>query len=164
VTKDILDATYRMLGRQLGQFRAAIADIPDEDLNTWKPAAEAYGGGPMNTFATLAVHITAAGTWRIYQQVYGDEVKRDRESEFRATASADEIDRMFDGWLAGFRERIERENQPDLTSLPDTPREDHPEWTRLDWLLTMIDHNALHIGHVQIHRQLWLAERGNHPQ
>jgi hypothetical protein len=71
---------------------------------------------------------------------------------------------MFNEWLAGFRERIERDDQPDLTSLPDSPREDFPDRTRLDWLLTMIDHNALHIGHVQIHRQLWLAERGTRPQ
>jgi len=71
---------------------------------------------------------------------------------------------MFDDWLEGFRERLAREAQPDLASLPDTPREDHAEWTRMDWLMSMIDHNALHLGHAQIHRQLWLAERAAHPQ
>lgn len=160
MTDSLLTDVYRMLEIQLAQFRQAIAGIPDDDLNSWKPAAEAGGGGEMNTFASLAVHITGAGTWRVFQQVYGDDVHRDREAEFHATATADEIDRMFDGWLAGFRERLERPVQPDLASLPETPREDHPDWTRKRWLLTMIDHNALHLGHVQIHRQLWMAETG----
>jgi hypothetical protein len=160
----VLTTTYDILERQLAQFREAIDGIPDEDLNTWKPSAESNGGGEMNTFAALAVHITGAGTWRVFQQVYGDEVPRDRDAEFRATATVAEIREMFDAWLAGYRERLQRSDQPDLSSLPDTPREDHPDWTRLRWLLTMIDHNALHLGHVQIHRQLWLAERGSNPQ
>lgn len=159
--ENVLEATYRILERQLQQFRDAIAGIPDQDLNTWKPAAESAGGGDMNTFSALAVHIVGAGTWRLYQQVYDDDVQRDRDAEFSATATAAEIDQIFDEWLAGYRERLGRASQPDLTSLPRTPREDHPNWTRMDWLLTMIDHNALHLGHVQIHRQLWLVEGGN---
>ena len=109
MTRDILEATSRMLDRQLRQFREAIDGIPDEDLNTWKPAAESSGGGPMNTFSALAVHITGAGTWRIFQQVYGDRVDRDREGEFQAISTVAEIDRMFNEWLTGFRERIERD-------------------------------------------------------
>ncbi len=160
-----LTAAYAVLERQLRQFREAIAGIPDDDLNTWKPAADSGGGGPMNTFGALAVHITAAGTWRIFQQVYGDPTPRgSREEELSSTASAAEVDRMFEDWLSGFRERLSREDQPDLSSLPDTPREDHPDWTRMDWLVSMVDHTALHVGHVQIHRQLWLAERSTHPQ
>jgi hypothetical protein len=160
----LLVDVYGMLERQLTQFREAIAGIPEDDLNSWKPSAEAGGGGEMNTLAALAVHITAAGTWRVFQQVYGDEVHRDREAEFHATATIDEIGQMFDAWLAGYRERLERPDQPDLTTLPNTPREDHPDWTRMRWLLTTIDHNALHLGHVQIHRQLWMAERASSPQ
>ena len=156
----LLMTVYELLERQLAQFREALEGIPEEDLNTWKPSGEDAGGGEMNTFAALAVHIAAAGTWRVFQQVYGDEVHRDREAEFRATATHDEIAQLFDTWLAGYRERLERPVQPDLRSLPDTPREDHPDWTRMRWLLTTLDHTALHLGHVQIHRQLWTAERG----
>lgn len=160
----LLITAYEVLEGQLGQFREAIAGIPDEDLNAWKPAAESSGGGEMNTFGVLAVHITGAGTWRVFQHIYGDDVHRNRDSEFRATATASEIDQMFDDWLAGFRERLGREQQPDLDSLPDSPPDVHPDWTRKRWLLTLIDHTALHIGHAQIQRQLWLAERANHPQ
>lgn len=157
----LLTEVYDMLERQLAQFRQAIDGIPEDDLNTWKPSAEAGGGGAMNTFAALAVHITAAGTWRVFQQVYGDEVHRDREAEFHATATKEDIEQMFDAWLAGYRERLERSVQPDLASLPETPRDDHPDWPRRRWLLTVLDHNALHLGHVQIQRQLWIAERKN---
>lgn len=153
-----LDIAYDLLDRQLRQFREAIDGIPDKDLHAWRPAAASSGGGEMNTFSALAVHITGAGTWRLFEQIYGDPVDRNRDAEFDATATANEIDNLFDAWLAGFRERLARPDQPDLTTIPDTPREDHPDWTRLHWLLSTIDHTALHLGHAQIHRQLWLAE------
>lgn len=164
MSPDALQITYEILERQLTQFREAIDGIPDEDLRTWTPSAAAQGGGEMNTFSVLAVHIVGAGEWRIFQQAYGDDYARDRDAEFRATASAAEIHEMFDRWLSGYRERLERDTQPDLSSLPTTPREDRADWTRLHWLLSMIDHNALHVGHAQIHRQLWFAEQGSHPQ
>lgn len=155
----VLQATYQSLERQLSQFREAIEGLPDHDLKTWKPSTEPLGGGPMNTFSALAAHITGAGVWRVYQQVYGDMVERHRDAEFQATISAEEIGQMFDDWLAGFQERLNRETQPDLSSLPQVPPEDRPDWTRLQWLLSLVDHTALHVGHAQIHRQLWESER-----
>jgi hypothetical protein len=164
MSRDTLKSAYEILELQLGQFLAAIDGIPDDDLRGWRPAATTQGGGEMSTFSILAVHIVGAGEWRVFQQVYGDSYDRDRDAEFRATASAAEIHALFDRWLAGYRDRLERETQPDLSSLPDTPRDDRPTWTRMHWLLSMIDHSALHVGHAQIQRQLWLAERAAHPQ
>ncbi len=160
----ILEATYDALDKLLTDYEAALDGIPDSDLASWKPAAETAGGGEMNTFAAMAVHTASAGGWMLHHQVFGDELPRDREAEFRAIATRDEIDAVFEGWLASFRERMESGEEIDLTAMPPTIRESIPHWTRMHWLLHMIDHTALHLGHAQIQKQLWLAERGNRPQ
>lgn len=160
----LLKATYDALEKLLADYQAALDGIPDSDLASWKPAAETTGGGEMNTFAAMAVHTASAGGWMLHHQVFGDEIPRDREAEFRAIATRDEIDAVFEGWLASFRERMESGEEVDLTAKPPTIRESIPHWTRMHWLLHMIDHTALHLGHAQIQKQLWLAEQGNRPQ
>ncbi len=160
----ILEATYDALDKLLADYRAALSGIPDSDLASWKPAAATAGGGEMNTLAAMAVHTASAGGWMLHHQVFGDEIPRDREAELRAIATRDEIDAVFEGWLASFRERIESGQDVDLTGMPPTIRESMPHWTRMHWLLHMIDHTALHLGHAQIQKQLWLAEHENNPQ
>lgn len=162
--RPILDAAYVALETLLTGFRKALDGIPDEDLAIWKPGIEESGGGETNTLAALVVHTAAAGGWMLHHQVYGDEIPRDREAEFQAVATRDEIDAIFDGWLASFRERIDGDAEVDLGALPPTIRESIPHWTRLNWLFHMIDHTALHLGHAEIHRQLWLAEHAAHPR
>lgn len=157
----ILNTHYSTLEMQVQQFLEALDDIPDHDLGNWKPVAEQLGGGPMNTFAGMVNHVVAAARWRIEQQVFDREFERDRESEFSARLTRAEIGDLFDTMLTNFRQLIDSGGQVDLASLPTTPREDHPTWTRHDWLVTATSHTALHLGHAQIHRQLWLAESAN---
>lgn len=159
--RDVLSAAYSDLERLTTQFLEAIEDIPDDDLSTWKPVAEQLGGGAMSTFSGLANHVVAAARWRIEQQVFDCAFERDRESEFSAKLTRTEIGDLFATMLANFRELIDSGEPVDLASLPTTPRDDHPDWTRYDWLMTAVSHTALHLGHAQIHRQLWLAESAN---
>lgn len=160
----LMRSTCEVLEFLVAQFLEALDGIPDEDLATWKPSAAVNGGGEMNTLAALAAHTASAGQWMLFHQVYGDEMSRDRDSEFRAVATRAELEEIYERWLARFRERIDEAAEVDMRSMPPTIRESHPDWTRLHWLLHMIDHTALHVGHAQIHRQFWLAERANDPQ
>lgn len=162
--RTILDAAYDALEKLLSGYRTALDGIPDSDLASWKPSAEEEGAGEMNTLAALAVHTVSAGGWMLHHQVFGDDLPRDRDAEFRAVATRDEIDAIFDAWLGSFRERIDAGEEVDLAAMPPTIRESIPDWTRAHWLFHMIDHTALHLGHTEIHRQLWLAERGDNPQ
>lgn len=155
----ILEATYASLEKLVAAFLEAIDGIPDDDLNTWKPSAEQQGGGEMNTLGAMSVHTAQAATWRIVHQIFGQNYPRDREAEFSASASREEIDERFGTLLSKFAELIEADPDVDLTSLPPTIHVDHPDRTRMDWLVSTIDHTALHLGHAEIHRQLWLAER-----
>ena len=161
--KPVLDTTYMLLEKLAEDFLASLEGIPESDLNSWKPSAEQQGGGAMNTFAALAVHMVAAARWRIEEQTFDVPYPRDRDSEFTATASRVEIDELFGTMLSEFRKLIASDRDVNLNSLPGRPREDNPDRTRLDWLLSAIDHTALHLGHEQIHRQLWVAERANMP-
>ena len=162
--RQVLETAYTALEMLLADFRSALDGIPDTDLAGWTPQPAQDGGGEMNTLAALTVHAAAAGGWILHHQVYGDEIPRDREAEFRAVATRDEIDAIFDGWLSSFRERIDREDEVDLAAPPATVRPRLANWTRMNWLFHMIDHTALHLGHAEIHRQMWLAEQGAHPQ
>lgn len=155
----VLEATYASLEKLVTAFLEAIDGIPDDDLSTWKPSAEQQGGGEMNTLAAMSVHTAEAAAWRIVHQIFGHDYPRDREAEFSVTASRKEIDERFATLLSRFVELIELELDVDLATLPPTIHEDHPDRTRMDWLVSTIDHTALHLGHAEIHRQLWLAER-----
>ncbi|MCA9833261.1 MAG: DUF664 domain-containing protein [Thermomicrobiales bacterium] len=155
----VLRAAHQSLGKLVKEYLEALDGISDEDLNTWLPGAVSNGGGEMNTFAAMSVHVIGAGSWMLFHQVFGEEVARDREAEFHATATRQEIDDLFATMLSRLADHIESDADLDLYSLPPTIRETVPDWTRAAWLFHAIDHTALHLGHAQIQRQLWLAER-----
>ena len=159
----IFTAAYESLESLVADFKKALDGIPTEDLNSWKPAAEANGGGDMNTFAALAVHTASAGSWMIVHQVFGLDFPRERDLEFQATATRAEIDERFDNYLSRFAELAEAEADVDLSALPLEIRPVRPNWTRMSWLMHAIDHTALHLGHAEIQRQAWLAERATTP-
>ena len=160
MTQVYLHAVHQSLGLLVADFLKALDGIPDNELNGWKPSAEQAGGGEMSTFAALGVHTASAATWMIVHQVFGHEFSRERLLEFEALTTRAEIDDLFASMLQRFGELIETEGDVDLTALPPTVRPSVPDWTRLAWLFHAIDHTAVHLGHVEITRQLWLAERG----
>lgn len=159
--RSVLTAAFDALRVLVQDFLATLDNIPDEDLASWKPAAERQDAGEMNTLSAMSAHAASAASWMIVHQVFGQEFPRDRESEFNVTATRDQIDRFFAGMLANFAALIETTDDLDLLALPVSVREWQPEWSRLHWLFHAIDHTALHLGHAQIHRQLWQAERAD---
>lgn len=159
--RTMLEGAYRSLTLLVDDFLKSLDGIPEEDLNTWKPSAAESGGGEMNTLAAMGVHCATAGTWMLVHQVYGKEFPRDRDAEFEATATVAQIEALFREMLSRFRELIDCGEEIDLEAAPPTVRERIPDWNRAAWLFHAIDHTALHVGHAQIMRQLWLAERSS---
>jgi len=152
-------AVYDVLEGLVIDIMKTLEGIPEDDLNHWKPAAEQQGGGEMNTFAAIAVHTASAGRWMFTHQVLGKDVERDREAEFHATSSLAEIEAGFQNWLADVRMYLDELDTIDLAQPATTVRANHPTWTRAHFLLHMLEHTGIHLGHLQIHRQLWDAER-----
>jgi hypothetical protein len=135
-----------------------LRDIPDDVLNTWKPAAAREGDHEMNTFAALAVHAVSAGEFMTLHAVGGQQTNRDRDAEFVATASFATIEERFTCWLEAVDALVMNITDDDLGREPQTDRYQGRGWRNGAVLLHAVDHTALHLGHLQIQRQLWEHE------
>jgi hypothetical protein len=157
--KALAQATENVVRSLSEDILATLDGVPDEDLGTWWPGAAGNGGGEMNTFAAIAIHTAAAATWMLNHQVLGAEVARDREAEFHATATRAGIQQRYAAWMDDLSAKLAQLDQVDLDAAPPSVRPGREDWKRADWLLHVVDHTGLHLGHLQIHRQLWEAEQ-----
>ncbi len=157
----IFAAVRRSLHKVVADYLAALDGISDDDLSTWKPEAASRGGGEMNTLSGLSVHTAEAGAWMVCHQVFGQEFDRSRVLDFTATATRAEIDAFFASFLQRFDDAVATDPDIDLAGPPASIRPALPDWDRAAWLMHAIDHTAEHLGHAQITRQVWLAERGS---
>lgn len=131
-----------------------LRDIPEDVLNTWKPAAAGEGSHAMNTFAALAIHTVSAGEFMTLHGVGGQPMDRDREAEFVATASFTTIEERFTRWLEAVDALVLDMTDDDLGGEPKTDRFRDRRWRNGAVPLHAVDHTALHLGHVQVQRQL----------
>ena len=134
---------------------ATLRGIPDDALNTWKPAAARDDGHEMNTFAAIAIHTVSAGEYMTLHDVGGQPMERDRDAEFVATGTYDEIEARYRRWLAGVQDVVAPLTDADLDREPATDRYQDRGWRTGEVLFHAIDHTALHLGHLQVQRQLW---------
>lgn len=135
------------------QARATIADLPAESLN-WRPI-EGSGDHAMNSLTVLAAHVAGAEHFWIAEVIGRQPRTRDRDAEFAAVAAdAAEIVRRLDAVAAETREVFAALGEADL----DGTREARGRTVTVRWgILHVIEHSALHLGHMQITRQLWMA-------
>lgn len=139
---------------------ATIRDIPDDVLNTWKPAAARDDSHEMNTFAAIAVHTVSSGEFWILHTVGGQPTNRNRKTEFVATATVAEIETRFDQWLERVHDVVASITDADLDRELASGSNHDPSWRAAEALFHAIDHTALHVGHLQVQRQLWEFETG----
>lgn len=153
-------AMERHLTTLVDDIFAAVDGIPADQFNTWKPAAATEGGHEMNTFAAILIHIVSAGEFMTVHAVGGEPSKRVREGEFLATGDLTEIRARYDRWLQGVHDLLENLTYDDLGRSTTEPRYQERDWRVADVLLHALDHTAVHVGHLQVQRQLWDAEQG----
>lgn len=140
---------------------ATLRGIPDDSLNTWKPAAARGDSHEMNTFAAIAVHTVSAGEYMILHGVGGQPMERDRDAEFVATGTLAEIETRYVRWLGDVHAIVVTLTDADLDREPATDRYQDRGWRTGEVLFHAIDHTALHLGHLQVQRQLWDFETGS---
>jgi uncharacterized damage-inducible protein DinB len=133
--------------------RAVVADLPAEAMN-WRPI-EAPGEHAMNSLAVLAAHVAGAEHFWITEIIGNRPATRDRDFEF-ATVAADasglcqRLDEVADETHRVFAEL-------DAAAMDGT-REARGRTVTVRWgILHVIDHSALHLGHMQITYQLWMG-------
>jgi uncharacterized damage-inducible protein DinB len=139
-----------------GQIRDIIDDLPAEALN-WRPL-ENSDDHAINSLAVLATHVTGAEHFWISEVIGRRPPTRNRDAEFVTEASdaAQLIKRLDD---------VAEETAQIFTALSEVDlgdtRQNRDKKISVRWaLLHVVDHYALHLGHIQITYQLWNGGQG----
>jgi len=133
------------------QVSGLIAELPAQALN-WRPI-EGKDDHASNSLAVLTAHIAGAEHYWI-AEVIGDRVgTRDRDAEFvTVAANAVEIVSLLEKTAHETREVFSTLSESDLNRA----RQARGRTIPVRWcILHVIDHTALHLGHMQITYQLW---------
>ena len=132
-----------------------IADLPVEALN-WRPTGQIEDHAT-NSLAVLTAHIAGAEHFWIGEVIGGQPPSRNRDAEFatQATGAAE---------LVALLEKSGQQTRAILTTLSETELNDIREFqgrtVAVRWaILHIVDHTALHLGHMQITYQLWMDGR-----
>ena len=144
-----------ILAEYLNRLESLHADLsrtfeglPQETLD-WSPATG------MNSLAVLAVHTAGAERYWIGEVAGQDPSGRDRAAEFRTRQlTAGALKLRLDSALAHSQAVLEKLSLPDLDATRTAPRDQNQ--VTVAWaLLHALEHTAMHLGHMQIARQLW---------
>jgi uncharacterized damage-inducible protein DinB len=132
----------------------ALDGLPQTALD-WVPRQE------MNSIAVLLAHITGSERYWIGDIAAQESSNRDRDAEFRVHGV--EVDvfrkRLADN-LEYARKVLEKMSLEDLEALRASPSNER-EYTVAWALLHALEHATLHLGQIQITRQLWEQSKGN---
>jgi hypothetical protein len=110
-----------------------------------------------NSMFAIATHTLQSGRWWVLQHAGGQPIERDRAGEFVASGTGEELRRGFEGWVAELHGVLDSMPDGEMTRVTDGP------WFRAeparrvsvrDCILHAIEHTAIHLGHLQITRQV----------
>ena len=129
-------------------IKLAIDGLPQEALD-WVP------GSQRNSLCMLVMHTAGAERYWIGDVIGVDNSDRVREEEFHAKGiSAERLNNRLDEVLSHSKSVLEALNLYDLEATRTSSR-DNREYTVAWSLAHALEHTALHLGHIQIIRQLW---------
>lgn len=134
-----------------GQIASIVQTLPPEALN-WRPD-EGSDDHATNSVAVLAMHAAGAEHFWLGEVVGGLPATRDRATEFETMVTDTAVLlQTLDKVAQQTRTVLEAVTQADLDgSRPARDRDVPVRWA----ILHVIDHTALHLGHIQITTQLW---------
>jgi len=160
MTNPMLPATMVLLRTLVDDIFAQLDGIPETDLNHWLPQNDMRD---INTFMTLAVHTVGAGEYWILEAAGGRPVDRNRAAEFSAEGNLPELRERYERWLEDTGEVFDQMDDATLASIYERPA--NPERgmgaasrSRAECIQHALEHTAVHLGHLQLQRQLWDAE------
>jgi hypothetical protein len=137
------------------QVKGLLEGLPQEALD-WYPI-QGEGDLATNSLSVLGTHLAGSETFWSSEMIAGKKIDRDRDAEFRTGGtSSSELKRKLD--------QSGKLTQEALSSLREKELEEERQWRdrliNVRWcILHLITHFALHIGHMQLTRQLWLAKK-----
>lgn len=130
------------------EAKEAIAGLSPEALD-WVPGLE------MNSFAVLVTHLAGSERFWIGEMVGQDDSGRVRAEEFVVTGLTErELRQRLDDSFAHSQSVLSHLLLTDLDRMQQAPGRE--ESFRVSWsLLHNLEHVALHVGHLQLLRQMW---------
>jgi len=131
-------------------------------LDGLPPAALDWVSGPdMNSISMLVFHLTGAERYWIGDVVAQEPSNRDRDAEFKIhDAGMDVLKKRLDDSLDYARKTLEKLTLQALEAARTSPRDGH-QFTVAWALLHALEHSNLHLGHIQITRQLWMESQAH---
>lgn len=130
------------------QVRATIEELPAAAFD-WKP------GPSMNSLTVLIVHLTGAEKYWICDVAGDTHIGRDRAAEFLAAEwDAAALQARITETRRAVKETLVQLTLDDLAAQRESITDG--EQTSVAWALQhALEHSALHLGHIQLTRQLW---------
>lgn len=127
------------------RFREQVRDLDHGTLN-WRPLPKA------NSIAVLVAH--SLGSEReMIRAVRSLPTDRDRDSEFRVEAEAEELLQLLDRADREIEQHLAEMTEQDLVE--DRPRKDHEPHTGLFWLISNYGHAREHLAQIELTKQLY---------
>ena len=133
----------------------AIRGLDDEAAN-WLPLPE----GTNSIYAILS-HLTGGQNHWVQEIISGEVIQRDREAELHASGHLAELLRRWEKRCLETETILGNLSPAQLAELRTIPH--HPEWgliTVRRCILHIISHLSIHIGHLQLTRQMWEQRPG----
>lgn len=130
----------------------AIEDLPPKALD-WTPVQEATSD--MNSINVLVTHLCGAERYWIGDIASDDPSGRVRSGEFEVSGiDVETLTERIHTATAFARAAVEKISIDDLSTEKSRLRDGRP--VTVGWaLLHALEHTAIHLGHIQITRQLW---------
>ncbi len=142
---------YKLLQELHENVKDQIAGLAQNELD-WSP------GHGMNSIAVLAVHIAGSERFWIGDTIMREPSGRDREAEFATSGkSVQTLVDLLDASLAYTEGAFGRLDVEVLAESRISPR-DGREISVARTIAHVIEHTALHLGHIQITKQLLALE------
>jgi uncharacterized damage-inducible protein DinB len=126
----------------------ALDGLPAKALD-WSP------GQDIPSLAVLITHLTGSERYWVGDVAMGEASGRDREAEFRVKGLAlSELEARLADTLAYTSSALSRLTTADLVAGRVSPS--NGEQVTAGWaLMHALEHTGIHLGHIQIVRQLW---------
>ncbi|MEW6404958.1 MAG: DinB family protein [Chloroflexota bacterium] len=143
----ILEGCHNDIWRQIG-------DLTFDGLD-WIPSPD------MNSITVLVYHLTGAERYWIGDVVDQTPSGRDRNGEFRVkNMGADALKTRLDENMEYIRKAVGKLSLTDLAATRVSPR-DGRTFTVAWALLHALEHSMLHLGHIEMTRQLWESRKSS---
>ena len=139
----------RVLAEIKDEIKGIIKNLDQESLN-WTPLSPEQ----TNSVYSLVVHLCGSERQMIHHTIGKLKIERDRDAEFRAKGeSVNELETLMKDTSEASREILKSLTTEQLGELHDTGL--WGEITVRRAILRQIHHQALHLGQIQITRQLY---------